>query len=199
MYKDFFKDLLDFYFALILLIVFSPLMIIVYLILYLSIGSPMYYQKRPGYLNKPFLIYKFKTLIDKNCKNYHPKKKIFKFGSFLRKTGIDEMPQLLNIIRGEMSFIGPRPLLMKYLKLNEFAKHPRCKCNPGITGLAQIQRNKDNKKGKWKVQLNFDKYYSKNLSIFLDTKIFLLTFVKIFLLNSKQDYLIEKPLTKKNI
>ena len=85
MYKDFFKDLLDFYFALILLIVFSPLMIIVYLILYLSIGSPMYYQKRPGYLNKPFLIYKFKTLIDKNCKNYHPKKKNLQIWKFFKK------------------------------------------------------------------------------------------------------------------
>ena len=110
--------------------------------MYLIIGSPIYIQKRPGYLNKSFNIFKFKTLLDKDCKKYTPKKKNFKFGTFLRKSGIDEMPQLINILRGEMSFVGPRPLLMQYLKLKQFINHPRSKCIPGITGLAQIQRNK---------------------------------------------------------
>ena len=109
------------------------------------------------------------------------------------------MPQLINILRGEMSFIGPRPLLMQYLKLKQFINHPRSKCLPGITGLAQIQRNKKDIKGKWKSHLDLDKYYYENLSILLDIKIFLLTFIKIFLLNRKEDYLIEKPLNKKNI
>ena len=150
-------------------------------------------------MNKSFTIYKFKTLTDKFCRSYKPKRKTFRFGTFLRKTGIDEIPQLINIIRGEMSFIGPRPLLLKYLKLQRFAKHPRSKCNPGVTGLAQIQKNKKSKKGKWKSHLDFDKYYYENLSLFLDIKIFLHTIIKIFLLNRKEDYLIEKPLTKKNI
>ena len=159
----------------------------------------MYYQKRPGYMNKPFEIYKFKTLKDKYCRNYKKNKNTFRIGTFLRKTGIDEIPQLINILKGEMSFIGPRPLLMKYLKYKKFLKHSRSNCNPGITGLAQIQKIQPNKKGKWKSQLYFDNYYYQNLSFFLDFKIFFKTILKIILLNKKKDYLIEKPLTKKNI
>ncbi len=199
MYRSFFKELIDFYLAVILLIFLSPFILIIYIVLYIILGSPIYFQKRPGYMNRAFTIYKFKTLIDKDCKNYKPNKKVFKLGSFLRKSGIDEIPQLFNILRGEMSFVGPRPLLMQYLKLKQFINHPRSKCLPGITGLAQIQRNKKDIRGKWKSHLDLDKYYHENLSILLDIKIFLLTFIKIFLLNRKEDYLIEKPLSKKNI
>ena len=199
MYRSFFKFVFDFYLAIILFIIFFPIMLSIYLILYILIGSPIYSQKRPGYMNESFNIYKFKTLIDKKCRRYRSQKKTFKFGTILRKTGIDEMPQLLNILKGEMSFIGPRPLLMQYLKLKQFINHPRSKCIPGITGLAQIQRNKKNNKGKWKSHLDLDKYYYENLSLILDIKILLVTFIKIFLLNKKEDYLIEKPLTKKNI
>jgi undecaprenyl phosphate N,N'-diacetylbacillosamine 1-phosphate transferase len=197
MYKNFLKDIFDFYLAVILFIFFLPLMLLVYVILYLLIGSPIYFQKRPGYMNKPFIIYKFKTLIDRKCKIKKKNKGAFKFGIFLRKTGIDEMPQLLNILRGEMSFIGPRPLLMQYLKHKEFINHPRSKCVPGITGLAQVQKSNKNNKNKWKLQLDRDKHYYKNLSIFLDIKIFFITFIKIFLMNTKKDYLIEEPLNKK--
>ena len=199
MYRTFFKDLIDFYLAIFLFLLLFPLIIIIYLILYILIGSPIYFQKRPGYMNKPFIIYKFKTLIDKKCRARKSKKKNFKFGNFLRKTGLDEIPQLINVLRGEMSFIGPRPLLMRYLKLKPFINHSRSKCIPGISGLAQIQRNKKDNKGKWKSQLDFDKYYFENLSLFLDLKIFLLTLIKIFLLNRKEDYLVENPLTKKSI
>lgn len=199
MYRNLFKSVIDFYLAIILFIFFSPLILCVYLILYGLIGSPIYFQKRPGYMNKSFKIFKFKTLIDKKCKNYKSKKKTFKFGTFLRKTGFDEIPQLINILRGEMSFIGPRPLLMQYLKLKQFNNHPRSMCVPGITGLAQIQRSKEDNKGKWKSQLDLDKYYYENLSLILDIKIFLITFVKVLLMNRKQDYLIEKPLSKKSI
>jgi lipopolysaccharide/colanic/teichoic acid biosynthesis glycosyltransferase len=197
MYKYFFKDIFDFYLAVILFIFFLPLMLLVYVVLYSLIGSPIYVQKRPGYMNKPFTIYKFKTLIDQKCKVKISSKKVFKFGTFLRKTGIDEIPQLLNILRGEMSFIGPRPLLMQYLKHKEFINHPRSKCAPGITGLAQIQKIKRNSRNKWKSQLDRDRYYYNNLSIFLDIKIFFITFIKIFLMNRKEDYLIEEPFNKK--
>jgi undecaprenyl phosphate N,N'-diacetylbacillosamine 1-phosphate transferase len=199
MYRSFFKSVFDFYIGIILFIIFLPIMILVYITLYILIGSPIYVQKRPGYMNKPFMIYKFKTLIDSKCKNYKFKKKNFKFGKFLRKSGIDEMPQILNILKGEMSFIGPRPLLMQYLSLKSFANHPRSKCVPGITGLAQIQKFKKNNKGKWKSHLNSDNFYYKNLSIILDIKILLITFVRIILANKKEDYLVEKPLNKKNI
>ena len=197
MHKNFLKDIFDFYLAVILFIFFLPLMLLVYMILYLLIGSPIYLQKRPGYMNKPFIIYKFKTLIDRKCKIKKKNIGAFKFGIFLRKTGIDEMPQLLNILRGEMSFIGPRPLLMQYLKHKEFINHPRSKCVPGITGLAQVQKSNKNNKNKWKLQLDRDKHYYKNLSIFLDIKIFFITIIKIFLMNAKKDYLIEEPLNKK--
>lgn len=199
MYSVFFKQVIDFYLALILLIFFSPLMLMIYLILYIIIGSPLYFQKRPGYKNKTFTIYKFKTLIDKNCKIYRFNKETFKFGIFLRKTGMDELPQLVNILKGEMTLIGPRPLLIKYLKLKQFEKHPRSKCYPGISGLAQVQRNKKSQNGKWKTHLDLDKFYYENLSFFLDLKIFFMTFVKIFLLFKKEDYLSEKPLTRKKL
>ena len=186
MYRSFLKDVFDFYLALILIIIFFPLIFFVYVVSYVLIGSPIYVQTRPGYMNKPFSIYKFKTLIDKNCRNYSPKKKVFKFGIFLRKTGIDEIPQLLNILRGEMSFVGPRPLLMKYLKLKQFAKHPRSKCYPGITGLAQIQKNQNDQKGKWKSILILINFIMKNLSVQLDIKIFFMTILKIILFNRKR-------------
>ena len=197
MYRFFFKEVIDFYFAIILFIFFSPLMILIYLILYVLIGSPLYFQKRPGYKNKTFTIYKFKTLIDKKCKTYKFNKKTFKFGILLRKTGVDELPQLVNILKGEMSFIGPRPLLLQYLKLKQFTNHPRSKCLPGITGLAQISNKKRNKKNKWKLQLDADKYYFKNLSLILDTKILIGTIFKLLFLNNKEDYLVERPLDKK--
>ena len=98
-----------------------------------------------------------------------------------------------------MSFIGPRPLLVKYLKLRQFSNHPRSKCIPGISGLAQIQKNTKNQKGKWKAHLELDKFYYENLSVFLDLKILFLTIIKIFFLFKKEDYLSEKPLTKKNL
>ena len=100
MYKFFFKDIFDFYLAIILFLFFFPLMALIYLTLFALIGSPIFTQKRPGYLNKPFTIFKFKTLLDKDCKNFKKNKKMFKFGIFLRKTGIDEIPQLLNILKG---------------------------------------------------------------------------------------------------
>lgn len=196
MYKVFFKQVIDFYLAFILIIFFSPLMLLISLILYILIGSPLYFQKRPGYANKTFTIYKFKTLVDKKCRVYRFNKKTFKFGIFLRKTGMDELPQLVNILRGEMSFIGPRPLLLQYLKLKQFINHPRSKCTPGITGLAQIKNKKINKKHKWKQQLDADKFYYENLSLILDFKILVGTIFKLLLLNNKEDYLVERPLDK---
>tara|TARA_Y100000591_G_C21648924_1_gene601798 strand:- start:51 stop:635 length:585 start_codon:yes stop_codon:yes gene_type:complete len=184
MYRNFLKDIFDFYLAIILFLFFFPLMIFIFLVLYILIGSPIYTQKRPGYLNESFIIFKFKTLIDKDCKNFKKNKNTFKFGTFLRKTGIDEIPQLLNILKGEMSFIGPRPLLFEYLKKYSNKEKKRHLVKPGITGLAQVNPDPSGNKI-WKKSIKLDLYYVKEVSFILDMKIVLKT-IGIILLKKKQ-------------
>ena len=184
MYRNFFKDVFDFYLAIILLLIFFPLMAFIYFILYALIGSPIFTQKRPGYLNKPFTIFKFKTLLDKDCKNFNKNKKMFRFGTFLRKSGIDEMPQLLNILKGEMSFIGPRPLLNEYLKKYSNHEKKRHLVKPGITGLAQVNPEPSGNKI-WKKSIKFDLYYVEEVNFILDLQIFLKT-IGVILLKKKQ-------------
>ena len=184
MYRNLFKDIFDFYLAIILFIFFFPLMVFIYVILNLLIGSPIYTQKRPGFLNKPFIIFKFKTLIDRDCKNFKKDKNTFKFGTFLRKTGIDELPQLLNILKGEMSFIGPRPLLFEYLKKYSKKEKKRHLVKPGITGLAQVNPDPSGNKI-WKKSIKLDLYYVKEVSFALDIEIVLKT-IGIILLKKKQ-------------
>lgn len=184
MYRNLFKDIFDFYLAIILFIFFFPLMAFIYVILNILIGSPIYTQKRPGFLNKPFIIFKFKTLIDRDCKNFKKDKNTFKFGTFLRKTGIDELPQLLNILKGEMSFIGPRPLLFEYLKKYSKKEKKRHLVKPGITGLAQVNPDPSGNKI-WKKSIKLDLYYVKEVSFALDIEIVLKT-IGIILLKKKQ-------------
>jgi len=196
MYQKYFKNILDFNLAFFILFILSPIILIIYLYLFYLIGSPIFYQKRGGYKNKVFTLLKFKTLIDKECHNFNGKKRLFKFGSFLRITGLDELPQLFNILKGDISFVGPRPLIKKYLKIKEFRRHPRSKCKPGITGLAQISNI--SQRSKWKMQFRLDKEYYINLSFFLDFKITLKTFVKIFN-SSKKDFHQEPRLVKNDL
>jgi len=196
MYRKNFKNILDFNLALFILFVLSPIILIIYLYLLCLIGSPIFYQKRAGYKNKIFTLFKFKTLIDNECHNFNGKKRLFKFGSFLRITGLDELPQLFNVLKGDISFVGPRPLIKKYLKIREFRRHPRSKCKPGITGLAQISTI--NQRSKWKMQFKLDKEYSINLCFLLDFKIILKTFVKIFN-SSKKDFHQEPRLLKSDL
>ncbi len=184
MYRNLFKDIFDFYLAIILFIFFFPLMVFIYVILNILIGSPIYTQKRPGFLNKPFIIFKFKTLIDRDCKNFKKDKNTFKFGTFLRKTGIDELPQLLNILKGEMSFIGPRPLLFEYLKKYSKKEKKRHLVKPGITGLAQVNPDPSGNKI-WKKSIKLDLYYVKEVNFALDIEIVLKT-IGIILLKKKQ-------------
>lgn len=174
----------------------------IYFYLLIMIGSPIFYHDRPGQNNKIITIYKFKTVVDKYCRIFFFKKtKILKFCSFLRNTGLDELPQLLNVIKGDLSLVGPRPLLVKYLKINAFKNHVRNKCRPGITGLAQIETfNVLEKKRniKWKKQFKLDKYYFYNFNLKLDIKILFLTLCKA-LKFSKKDYYNEPKLLKKYI
>ena len=202
MYKKYIKSILDFILASFLFLFFLPLMMLIYILLFFQIRSPIFIQKRPGFKNKTIVIYKFKTIIDSKCK-FHKKKNInknFKFGLFLRNSGLDELPQLINILKGEISLVGPRPLRIKYLKISEFKNHVRSKCKPGITGLAQLEsyNNVGNStKSRWKKNFILDEFYYYNLSLSLDLKILYKTFIKFIKFSKKIDFIKEtKPLKK---
>lgn len=181
MYKSFFKRLIDFFVAFTALLVISPVFLL--LILFLIIandGKPFFVQKRPGKNGKIFSIIKFKTMNDRKDMNgdlLSDAERLTKVGSFVRKTSLDEIPQLINVVIGDMSLIGPRPLLVQYLPLyNDFQKK-RHNVRPGITGWAQV--NGRNAIG-WEQKFEYDVYYVDNISLELDFRIILLTIKKVF-------------------
>jgi len=177
MYKKYFKRLFDIFFSLIFIILFFPVMILIFFWIWIYIGFPIFIQKRPGLNNKIFKLYKFKTLYDapKNVKENQRQNKV---GNFLRKTGLDELPQLFNILKNNMSFVGPRPLLVEYLiKYTKFEKK-RHKVKPGITGLAQINPEPSGIKS-WHKSIKLDIFYVDNVNFFLDIKILLKTILLI--------------------
>ena len=137
MYQKYFKRLFDVIFSLSLILLLFPIMILIFFLVWFVIGYPIFNQKRPGLNNKIFTLYKFKTLYDVS-KNVSEKRRQSKFGNFLRKTGLDELPQLFNVLENKMSFVGPRPLLVEYLKKYTNHEKKRYLVKPGITGLAQI-------------------------------------------------------------
>tara|TARA_Y100000992_G_C21259839_1_gene490646 strand:- start:777 stop:1280 length:504 start_codon:yes stop_codon:yes gene_type:complete len=158
-------------------------MIIIYILVWIFIGYPIFSQRRPGLNNKIFILYKFKTLYDPS-KNISEKKRQNKFGDFLRKTGLDELPQLINILKNNMSFVGPRPLLEEYLERYSKYEKKRHTVKPGITGLAQVNPDPSGVKS-WKNSLKLDIYYTSNVSFFLDLKIILKT-IKLIIFKEKQ-------------
>jgi lipopolysaccharide/colanic/teichoic acid biosynthesis glycosyltransferase len=181
-YRRFFKRPIDIILSLIAIIVLSPVMLIVALLVRLKLGSPIIFkQKRPGLNEKIFTMYKFRTMTDERDKdgNLLPDSaRLTKFGKFLRSTSLDELPELFNILKGDMSIVGPRPLLVEYLELyNEYQKR-RHEVRPGLTGLAQINgRNAIS----WEEKFNLDVEYVDNISIVKDLKIILLTVKKVFI------------------
>ncbi len=181
MYKRYVKRVLDFIFAIILLIILWPIMVIAAISIKIedSNGPVLFKQKRPGKDAKIFTVYKFRTMkveTEKDGKPLTDMERMTKVGSILRKTSIDELPQLFNIIRGEMSFIGPRPLLVRYLPYYTEEEMKRHSVLPGITGWAQVNgRNLIN----WDERLRLDIEYVYNISLFFDFKIFLLTIYKV--------------------
>ncbi len=181
MYKSIFKPLLDFLVALIGLLVLSPIFLLVMLGLAIANnGKPFFFQKRPGKNEKIFSIIKFKTMNDKKDAQGNllsDADRLTPIGAFVRKTSLDEIPQLINVLKGDMSMIGPRPLLIQYLPLYSNQQKRRHEVRPGITGWAQVNgRNAIS----WKQKFEYDVWYVDNISMVLDLKIGLMTILKIF-------------------
>ena len=180
MYRNFFKRLFDILGALILIILTLPIMIWAYFAIKKHLGSPVIFtQSRPGKDEKIFQIYKFRSMsnaTDQNGNLLSDEIRLGNFGKKLRALSIDELPQLFNILKGDMSFIGPRPLLIEYLPLYSKEQKRRHNVRPGITGLDQVNgRNAINCRAKFE----FDIYYADNLSLILDIKIALKTIQKV--------------------
>jgi lipopolysaccharide/colanic/teichoic acid biosynthesis glycosyltransferase len=162
------------------IVILSPLLLFVALLVEVSFGIPVIFrQKRPGFQSKPFWVYKFRTMTNAHDAqdNLLPdSQRITRFGHFLRSTSLDELPELFNVLRGEMSLVGPRPLLMQYLERYSPEQARRHEVLPGITGWAQINgRNALT----WEEKFNLDVWYVDHWSFWLDIKIMLLTVVKV--------------------
>lgn len=182
MYKNYIKRLFDFLIAFIGLIILSPVFLIVTVGLYFANhGKPFFFQARPGLNEKIFKIIKFKTMNDKKDKdgNLLPDAdRLTQIGSFVRKTSLDEIPQLINVLNGDMAIIGPRPLRTYYLPLYNEVQKRRHNVRPGITGWAQVNgRNAIS----WTKKFELDVYYVDNINFLLDVKIFFLTIKKVFI------------------
>lgn len=181
MYKKGFKRLIDVTAAVLVLIFFSPLFIGVYLLLMLSQNSAFFTQDRPGKNGKVFKLIKFKTMSDKRDAqgNLLPDaERLTKVGKWVRSTSLDELPQLINVLKGDMSLIGPRPLLIKYLPLYSETQKRRHEVRPGITGWAQVNgRNAIS----WNKKFEYDVWYVDHLSFLLDCKIVWRTIKKVII------------------
>lgn len=181
MYKNFIKRLIDFILAFLGLLILSPIFIIVTIGLYFANdGKPFFFQARPGLNEKIFKIIKFKTMNDKKDAqgNLLPDaERLTQIGQFVRKTSLDELPQLINVLKGDMAIIGPRPLLPQYIPLYNETQKRRHNVRPGITGWAQVNgRNAIS----WSKKFELDVWYVDHVSFATDCKVFFTTFKKVF-------------------
>ncbi|WP_317622543.1 MULTISPECIES: sugar transferase [unclassified Ketobacter] len=175
-----YKRILDISVAFVALLLFSPAMLLLSIAIWSSMGRPvLFYQERPGLNSQPFRMMKFKTMrdsIDDDGNQLPDSMRITKLGAFLRSTSLDELPELWNVLKGDMSLVGPRPLLKEYLPLYSQRQLKRHQVRPGITGWAQINgRNSIS----WKEKFEFDIWYVENQSLWLDLRILILTFIKV--------------------
>ncbi|SIR03466.1 MULTISPECIES: sugar transferase [Chryseobacterium] len=182
MYKNYLKRFFDFVFSLMGITLLLPIFLVVMVGLFLSNdGKPFFFQLRPGKNGKIFKIIKFKTMNDKKDSNGNllsDAERLTPIGSFVRKTSLDEIPQLINVLKGDMSLIGPRPLLVQYLPLYNERQARRHEVRPGITGWAQVNgRNAIS----WNQKFDYDLWYVENISFIVDLRIFFLTAKKVFI------------------
>ena len=196
MYKHFFKRFFDFWIALIALICISPILLVVTIWLHFANkgAGAFFFQERPGLHGKIFKIIKYKTMTDERDAdgNLLPDaQRLTKVGKFVRSTSIDELPQLINVLKGDMAFIGPRPLLVRYLPYYTEREQLRHSVRPGISGWAQVNgRNNIT----WDKKLECDAYYAENVSLWFDIKILFLTIYKVVkregaIADKKENYL----------
>lgn len=181
MYAKYVKRILDFTLSLLALIVLSPIMIILYILVRIKLGNPVIFkQMRPGKDEKIFKLYKFRTMTDEKDEqgNLLPdEQRLTKFGKFLRSTSLDELPELINIIKGDMAIVGPRPLLVEYLEYYTEKEKHRHDVRPGLTGLAQVSgRNSIT----WEEKFKQDIEYINHLTFVNDIKIIFMTIGKVF-------------------
>ncbi|ABN53546.1 MAG TPA: sugar transferase [Hungateiclostridium thermocellum] len=180
-YKKYLKRPMDFVLSLIAIILLSPLILIIALMVRINLGSPVIFkQERPGLNEKIFTLYKFRTMTDKRDEkgNLLPDScRLTKFGKFLRSTSLDELPELFNILKGDMSIVGPRPLLVEYLPYYTEEERLRHTVRPGLTGLAQVNGRNNLK---WDIRLGLDVEYVKNITFCLDASIIARTIIKVF-------------------
>jgi lipopolysaccharide/colanic/teichoic acid biosynthesis glycosyltransferase len=174
------KPTVDFFVAFCALVLLLVIIVLIYVILKIvNGGNPLFWQKRVGYLERVFVAYKFRTMNeakDSTGDLLPDAHRLTKIGNWIRKTSLDELPQLFNILKGDMSFIGPRPLLPEYLPFYNENQKRRHSVKPGITGLAQVNgRNLTT----WEKRFEFDVYYVENISLILDIKILFKTIIKV--------------------
>lgn len=195
-YKKFIKRPMDFVLSLLAILVLSPVILLVAILVRTKLGSPIIFKhKRPGLNGKVFTLYKFRTMTDERdgsgelLPNH---KRHTKFGTILRSTSLDELPELFNVLKGDMSFIGPRPLLIEYLPLYNTEQKKRHEVRPGLSGLAQVKgRNSIS----WEEKFNYDVRYVNDITFFSDLKLIILTIYVVFKrdgVNSSETVTMEK-------
>ncbi|WP_300409039.1 sugar transferase [Lagierella sp.] len=201
LYSKYIKRFLDIVLSLLAIIILSPLLIILYILVRVKLGKPaIFKQVRPGKDEKLFTMYKFRTMTNEKDENgdlLPDDQRLPKFGRVLRSTSLDELPELFNILKGDMSIIGPRPLLVKYLPYYTSEEKIRHKVRPGLTGLAQINgRNTI----QWSKRFEYDIKYVKNINFITDVNIFFNTIAKVLArkdINVRSDCKVEKLIDKR--